>query len=112
MAFRLVEGSFTGTGQSASFSITDDRTNAFQSLVMFNVVLSGTFSATVAIQRSFDSGATWHTVSKNADGDPAQYSTPIGLTLVEIEGRDESPVLYRLNCTSFASGTVNYRLSM
>lgn len=112
MAFRLVEGSFTGTGQSDSFRITDDRTNAFQNMTVFNVVLSGTFSATVAIQRSFDDGATWHTISKNADGDAAQYTAPAGISITEIEGRDESPVLYRLNCTSYTSGTVNYRMSM
>lgn len=112
MAFRLVSGTFTATGQSASFAVTDERTSEFQSAVLFNVTLSGTFVATVAVQRSFDSGSTWHTVSKNADGDAASYTAPISLTIQEVEGREEAPVLYRLNCTAYTSGTVTYRMSM
>lgn len=110
MAFRTLEGSFTGTGQSASFRVTGERTNAFQSAAIFNLTISGTFVATIAVQRSFDNGSTWHTVSKNVDGDPAEYSSAISLSLQEPEGRDTSPVLYRLNCTAFTSGQADYRM--
>lgn len=110
MAFRTVTGSFTSSTRSASFSITGERSQGYLSAVLFNVTLSGTFSASVTIERSFDSGVTWHPVAKNVDGDAATYTAPVSVTCQECEGSRTEPVLYSLNC-SFSSGTVNYRIS-
>jgi hypothetical protein len=110
MAFRTVTGTFTSSTQSASFVVNGERTGGLPSAVLFNVTLSGTFSATVTIERSFDDGSTWHPVAKNTDGDAAAYTAPVSLTCAEPEGSREAPVLYRLNCTH-ASGTVTYRVS-
>jgi hypothetical protein len=71
----------------------------------FNVSAWGTFSGTVQIQRSFDGGTEWLTrVDLVGNG---SYTTPISLVVAE----PERGVLYRLACTAFTSGTINYRLS-
>jgi hypothetical protein len=106
MAFKSVSGSFTGTGQSASFQLPGNRGPAMLPILL-NITLSGTFSATVVVERSFDDGSTWHPVAKNTDGDAASYTAPLSLSAAECE----TPMLYRLNCTSYSSGTVTYRIS-
>lgn len=72
-----------------------------------NFAIWGTFSAVVKIESSYDNGANWLVVSKNTNGDEAAFSAPVNLSFDEPE-RD---VLYRLNCTSFVSGPINYRIS-
>lgn len=72
----------------------------------FNVSIWGTFVATVALERSFDGGVTWVNCSK-ADGTANSFTAPVSLVCLE----PEPGVLYRLNCTAFTSGTVNWRLS-
>lgn len=72
----------------------------------FNLTLWGTFTGLAAtLQRSFDSGATWH--------DCTQGGTPLPLAgpLSEVCDEPEAGVLYRVNVTAIASGTVNARLS-
>jgi hypothetical protein len=93
----LVSGTFTATGQSSSF----------RPIGKFNVVLRGTFVATVTIDRSFDGGSTWGTISRDSAGTSASYTAPAGLICEEVEG----DTLYRLNCTAYTSGTVTYRAS-
>jgi hypothetical protein len=93
----LLSGSFTGTGVSASVKVYGD----------FNLMLTGSFTATVEVDRSMDSGVNWAVVAADGIGTPASYTHPIGILGLEIE----PGVLYRLNCTNFANGTVNYRLS-
>jgi hypothetical protein len=93
----LLTGSFSGTGQSNAVAIWGD----------FNLNLSGTFSATVQLERSFDSQVTWTVVATDGIGTPAIYNKPIGLLGLEVE----PGVYYRLNCTGFSSGPLNYRLS-
>lgn len=68
-----------------------------------------TFSGTINIERSFDGGRTWVLCNIGSAGTLAQYSagTPINLTF----GEPEKYVLYRLNCTIYTSGTINYRIS-
>lgn len=93
-----VAGTFGATGQSASFAPIAGRP--------FTLSLWGTFSATVALQRSIDGGTTWITASRDSAGAAASY-TAAGVIAVE---EPEADALYRLNCTAYASGTVNYRL--
>lgn len=102
-----VIGSFSGTGQSAAISPVAAFAPTHGNLSYFNLTIYGTFSATVKLERSFDSGSTWHVVSKDADGAEAAWTAPCSLPVRE----PEPGVVYRLNCTAYTSGTVNYRLS-
>lgn len=92
----LVSGTFTATGQSSSF----------RPIGKFNVSLRGTFVGTVAIERSFD-GTNWAGISRDSSGTAATFTGPAGVICEEVEG----DTLYRLNCTTYTSGTVTYRVS-
>lgn len=81
-----VTGSFTGTGSSAATQI-NGRTP---------LSLSGTWVATVKLQRSFDSGLNWLDVD--------QFASNIE---TYVNGAGE---MFRLTCSAFTSGTVAYRL--
>ena len=68
----------------------------------FNFSISGTFVATVTVQRSFDQGSTWRDVET--------FTSPI-----ETYGTDPGPtVAYRAGVKTgdFTSGTVNIRIGM
>lgn len=97
MTIATVAGSFASVGPSTSIELIGP----------FNFSLSGTFAATVKLERSFDRGVTWLVVSKNTLGEEAAYTAPIS-----IQGEEwERGVRYRLNCTSYTSGSATYRLS-
>lgn len=102
MSTSILTGTFGASGAGASKQFRDD----------FNISLWGTFVATVALEKSFDIGvadgsSTWIPVAKDASGAAASWTAPTGLTIRE----PELGVKYRLNCTSFTSGVVNWRLS-
>jgi len=66
----------------------------------FNLSISGTFVATVTVQRSFDQGGTWRDVDT--------FTAPI-----ETAGSDPEPVVvYRAGVKTgeFTSGTVSIRI--
>lgn len=108
MSQQTVSGTFTGTGSSGSFKPIPQAPQAHErGTGYFNITLGGTFNATVAIKRSFDDGATWNTVSRDASGLAAEYTAPISVVCIE----PEQDVIYKLECTAYASGTVNYRIS-
>lgn len=92
----LAQGSFTAATKSATVLFKGD----------FNVTLSGTFAATVALERSFDLAATWNPITY-FDGAPVRWTAPVSTPFSEVE----DGVVYRLNCIAFVSGTVNWRLS-
>jgi hypothetical protein len=98
-----VTGTFTDTGQSSSFVPTvasRSTTNAF------SVSTSGTFVATVQLERSFDNGSNWFVCSSDASGTTASWTAPFSVIAEE----PTQGVLYRLNCTAYTSGTVTYRI--
>lgn len=65
-----------------------------------------TWSGTVQLERSFDGCSTW--IVDNLGGALAQWTAgPVLLTF----GEPEKQVYYRLNCTAYTSGTINYRIS-
>jgi hypothetical protein len=66
----------------------------------FNVTVSGTFVATVTLQRSYDGGATWH--------DRKVYTSAADEVLEETE----YGVLYRIGIKTgeFTSGSVDVRI--
>lgn len=90
-----MQGTFTGTGRSASFT---PRQGA-----AFNVSLWGTFVATVQMERSFDNGVTWLPLTA-AGTQMYVWTGPAS----EIAAEPMPGVLYSLRCTAFTSGTVNY----
>lgn len=88
-ASKVLAGSFTATGQSASLDING----------AFNISLSGFGVGTVALERSFDNGTSWVSVeSFTADAE-------------KIGEEPEEGVRYRFNCSAYTSGTIAYRLS-
>ena len=68
-----------------------------------------TYSATVQLEWSFDGGYTWLPCNIGGGGTLAQYGvgTPVRVTF----GEPERNILYRPNCISYVSGTINYRIS-
>ena len=94
----VLTGTFTATGRSAVFTLD-------QNSIQFNMTLWGTFSATIRPERSFDKGVTWHPIT--ALGTTLDFTGPCSETFEEYE----DAAIYSLNCTSFSSGTVNYRIS-
>lgn len=63
----------------------------------------------IQLERSFDGGATWIVCNIGGSGALAQWSagTPVSLSF----GEPEREVQYRLNCLTYSSGTINYRIS-
>ncbi len=91
-------GTFATAGTSGSFLPLAGRS--------FNVSLWGWFAGRVHLERCFDGGATWLPIT--AAG-VSLYAFAAAAS--ESAQEDEVGVLYRLNCTSLATGPINYRLS-
>ena len=98
----VVTKSFTATGQSDNFNPAEDNFG----LSRFNLTISGTFVASIRLERSFDDGSTWHPCTRS-DGGPRSWTAPMSILVSECE----PGVLYRLNCTAFTSGTAVCRIS-
>lgn len=104
----VVAGSLTGVGASTPFAIYG----------AFNVIIGGltpvtAFNATIQLQRSFDGGTTWFVCGIGGSGQGAIYvgSTLAGQNVSFVAAEPERGVYYRLACTAFTSGTINYRIS-
>lgn len=93
-----VTGAFSAIGNSAAFTPIAGRS--------FNVTRNGSGTATVRLTRSFDSGTTW--LPLTANGVAIMTFTDV---FSEQWSDDEVGVQYRLECTSYTSGTVTYRIS-
>lgn len=93
----LITGSFTTSGQTST-------PTAFSGL--FSVFLGGTFSATVLLERSPDSGANYYPCSLDSTGTQATWTAPMSVDAEAVN----FTTLYRLRCTVHASGTVVYAL--
>lgn len=93
----LLSGSFSGTGQSSSVLIKGRA----------NLTMGG--SATVKVEKSYDSGTTWFDVSADSLGTLASYVMSAAEVSVVID-EPEDGILYRLNCTAYTSATT-YRIS-
>ena len=85
---------------SASILAQNTFTGAIKVRGLFNLSLSGTWVATVHIQRSFDSGTTWL--------DVASYTANIE----DLGDEPEAGVLYRagVKTGNYTSGTVVLRI--
>lgn len=94
----VLSGSFTATGNSENFA-------SFRNY--FNITVWGTFVGTLTLQRSFDRGQTWHNVARDLFGATMTFNAPISIVALEPENR----VFYRMVCTSYTSGAINWRIS-
>lgn len=67
------------------------------------------YSGSIQVERSFDGAQTWLPCNIGSAGTLAQYNagTPVNITF----GEPEKNVYYRLNCRTFVSGVINYRIS-
>lgn len=97
LALALATGSFTAIGAGV----------VLEAVNFLNVTVFGTFVGTLTLQRSFDGGIEWIDRGETAFGTPFQFTGPTSFPCFE----PETGVLYRLNCTAYTSGTINYRLS-
>lgn len=102
----ILTGTFTATGQSLSTGLMGYY-NFFVWGTPLSGGLSGSFSGTVQLEKSFDGGTTWIPASLDTAGDAAAYTSAVSVTGLEIE----PGMLYRVDCTAYTSGTINYRLS-
>ena len=98
-------GTFTATGVTAAPYFSPEYTSSVDGSAPFNMSLWGTFVGTVQLERSFDNGVTF--LPLTALGTAITFTAPA----TEVFNEPESGVQYRLNCTAFTSGTINYRLS-
>lgn len=97
MASSVLTGTLSSAAQGAARVFTGT----------FNVQLNISGTLTAALQRSFDGGTTFITVSQSADGTPATYTGSVSLSLFE----PEEGVYWRVAVTSFSSGSCIFRLS-
>lgn len=102
----VVLGSFTGTGQSLPF-VAWGQVNV---VIYGSTGPNGSWNATVRLERSFDGGTTWIVAGVGGSGAQAVWNTP-NQDVSVVYDEPELGVMYRLNCTVYASGTVNYRMS-
>lgn len=95
MPKRQIDGAITQTGPTAGASFQGP----------FNFTLHGSFQATIRVERRFFESTEWHPCTSG--GGFVDFTAPLSEVLFE----PENGVEYRLNCLSFTSGTVNWRLS-
>jgi hypothetical protein len=95
-ARQVASGALTSVSAGAQFAPTG----------VFNISVWGTFVGTAVIQRSFDGGTTWISLTDVA-GTANAYTAPFSLMADE----PEIGVAYRINCTAYTSGTINWRFS-
>lgn len=95
-----VEDQFAATGTSAWFTPTRHRGGARrENAGQFNVSITGG-TGTVQLQRRFDPAGAIYVVE--------EYTT---MAVAKIATEPEAGVQYRLECTVFTTGPINYRLS-
>jgi hypothetical protein len=97
LASTVIAGNFVATGNSS--------TTRF--IGQFNVSLWGTFSGTVILERSFDGGTTFLPLPTDTIGTANAYTVPVTLVVNE----PEPGAIYRLRCSAYVSGTINYRMA-
>lgn len=92
---------------SGTFSVASTASQAVVVYGNFNVTISGSFTGSVAVQRSFDGGSTWNTVATDGTGTAAVYTAPCSVSGYE----GEWGVQYQIYCSALSAGTITYRFS-
>lgn len=98
LALQVASGTLTGL---------DDAGESILLRGNFNVSVWGTFDATVALERSFDGGSSWIRVTFS-DGNAITYTAAASAVWSE----PEFGVSFRLRCSAYTSGSINWRLSL
>ena len=100
----------TGTA-GAFFSFAPDGHAILVSSTDANALFTGAvaYSGTIEIERSFDGGSTWMPVCLPNTFTAAKQTSGAAFTTTLFE--PELGVLYRVACTAYTSGTINYRIS-
>lgn len=99
IAGQLVSDSRSGTGAIGPFQPPGG-------LRPFNVFITGTFNATVEVQKSYDHGLSYTTLQPPDLSAIASFTSPTVFTVIE----PDPAVLYQINVTTYTSGTVNGRM--
>jgi len=94
-------GSFSATGNGQGVQLV--RRGDFN--VSIWIASGNTFAGTVVAERSFDGGVTWLPFTY-IDGSAPSWSAPMSTILSE----PENGVFWRLRCSVFTSGTINWRI--
>ena len=92
-------GTFTGVGAGDVVKLTGK----------FDVLIEGG-AGTVAIERSLDDEATWQVVSQDSTGAAASYTSASDVAFNGMLEEPDSDIPYRLNCTAYTSGDINWRI--
>ena len=95
-----VTGTFSATGQSASFAPLPGRD--------FNIYL-GAGTCTVQLECCPPDSSTWHIIT--AAGTQLEKWTNPAAAFMEQWACSEAGARFRLNCTAYTSGTPAYRIS-
>jgi len=107
LANAVISGAFNGTGVSAAFVFY----GAFNTCIYGSGGPNGPWVGSVQIERSFDAGATWIICGVGGGGQQAVYTSTGAGDVSIVVGEPEKGVAYRLHCTAYTSGTINYRMS-
>lgn len=95
LAYSADEGSFNAPGNGAAVRIVGRA----------NIAITGVFTGSLRLARSFDGGATWAPCT--IGGQAVAFTGPATEEIEEIE----SGVLYRFECTALTAGAANWRIS-
>lgn len=71
----------------------------------YNLTIWGTFVATLVVEYSFDAQVTW-VAATTLDGVPASFTSPISV----VGDQPEANTYARVRCSSYTSGTANWRI--
>jgi hypothetical protein len=109
----LIVSDKSGNGKGAGFSRRAEVIGELEEVAIsdavyvfgeFNASLSGTFVATMQLVRSLDNGASFQPLT--ALGNSFTFTGPCE----EVFNEPQPGVLYAWECTSYTSGTVEYRI--
>lgn len=104
---------FSGTSGVLAFPPGFTNANVISGADASAVFGTAVWDGTVALERSFDGCQTFQTCNVGGAGQPAIYlgSSESGSAVSFVAAEPERQVFYRVNCSVYGSGTINYRVS-
>lgn len=107
-------GAVTGTAVTLAFPAGKTNANVTSATAASTSFGPAAWAGTVSLDRSFDGAASFQNCGQGGGGVPAIYygaDHADGSAISFVASEPEKGVLYRLNCSAYASGTINYRIS-
>lgn len=103
----------TIANKSGTFTAGGQASGGLAMVGKYNVTLKGDGTANLAVrvERSFDNGSNWFTLSKNTDGAAAVYSLTANQKVSLVLEEPEAGVLVQLAVDSYTAGNADYRIS-